>query len=40
MEKRDAGVPAGIRLLNRTLRDFSQIEWMGTLEELLDKKGS
>ena len=40
MEKRNVGLPAGIRLLNRTLRDFSQIEWICTLEELLQKNGN
>src|SRR5215475_1904288 len=40
MEKRSVGLPAGIRLLNRTLRHFSQIEWIGTFEELLHQNGN
>jgi hypothetical protein len=35
----DCFLPAGVRLLNRTLRHFSQIEWIGTLEEFLGENG-
>jgi hypothetical protein len=39
MATQSVGLPAGIRLLNRTLRHFSQVEWIGTLEELLGENG-